>query len=154
MGHIFNTYGKRVHPNDGRVVGNLIVQALQVHDTTLYGDGLQTRSFRYMDDLIEGLIRFMNLPLAPNGASAFPGLINLGNPGEVTIRQMAERVIDLTGSSSRIVSKSLPADDRMQRKPDITLVRAHPGSRQPGVQLDAVLTKTIAYFDALLAPQS
>ncbi|MDZ4129120.1 MAG: UDP-glucuronic acid decarboxylase family protein [Hydrogenophaga sp.] len=154
VARIFNTYGPRMHPNDGRVVSNFIVQALQGQDITLYGDGLQTRSFCYVDDLIEGFIRFMDLPLAPDGGPGFPGPINLGNPGEFTIRQLAEKVIDLTGSSSQIVFKPLPADDPMQRKPDITQAQARLGSWQPGVQLEEGLTKTIAYFDTLLAQEA
>lgn len=151
VARIFNTYGPRMHPNDGRVVSNFIVQALQGQDITLYGSGEQTRSFCYVDDLIEGFIRFMDLPRAADGGPGFPGPINLGNPGEFTIRQLAEKVIALTGSSSQIVFKPLPADDPMQRKPDITLAQERLNQWQPAVQLEEGLGKTIAYFDELLS---
>lgn len=151
VARIFNTYGPRMHPNDGRVVSNFIVQALQGQDITLYGDGLQTRSFCYVDDLIEGFIRFMDLPLGEDGGPGFPGPINLGNPGEFTIRQLAEKVIDLTGSSSCIVFKPLPADDPMQRQPEISRARQYLNDWQPQVALDDGLGKTIAYFDQLLS---
>jgi UDP-glucuronate decarboxylase len=150
VARIFNTYGPRMHPNDGRVVSNFIVQALQGQDITLYGDGSQTRSFCYVDDLIEGFIRFMDLPREEDGGPGFPGPINLGNPGEFTIRQLAEKVIDLTGSASRIVFKPLPADDPMQRQPDISRARQYLNDWQPKVPLDDGLKKTIAYFDGLL----
>ena len=142
---IFNTYGPRMHPNDGRVVSNFIVQALKGEPITIYGKGDQTRSFCYVDDLIEGFVRMMDTP------DAVTGPINLGNPGEFTIRELAEKVIELTGSKSKLVFKKLPADDPMQRKPDITLAKKHLGGWKPGIQLDAGLKKTIAYFDALLA---
>lgn len=151
VARIFNTYGPRMHPNDGRVVSNFIVQALQGQDITLYGNGEQTRSFCYVDDLIEGFIRFMELPRAADGGPGFPGPINLGNPGEFTIRQLAEKVITLTGSRSQMVFKPLPADDPMQRKPDITLAQERLNQWQPAVQLEEGLGKTIAYFDALLS---
>ena len=150
VARIFNTYGPRMHPNDGRVVSNFIVQALQGQDITLYGDGSQTRSFCYVDDLIEGFIRFMDLPREEDGGPGFPGPINLGNPGEFTIRQLAEKVIDLTGSASRIVFKPLPADDPMQRQPDISRAREYLKDWQPRVALDDGLKKTISYFDGLL----
>ncbi len=140
---IFNTYGPRMHPNDGRVVSNFIVQALRGEPITLYGDGSQTRSFCYVDDLIEGMIRLMESPQDVTGP------INIGNPGEFTIRQLAERVVDLTGSRSKIVFKPLPADDPKQRQPDITLARKHL-DWQPAVTLEDGLKKTIAYFDNLL----
>ena len=150
VSRIFNTYGPRMHPNDGRVVSNFIVQALKGEDITLYGDGLQTRSFCYVDDLIEGFIRFMDVPWEVDGANqGFPGPINLGNPHEFTIRQLAEMVIKLTGASSKLVFKLLPADDPMQRKPDIGRAREVLGW-EPTVQLEAGLGKTIGYFEKLL----
>ena len=149
VARIFNTYGPRMHPNDGRVVSNFIVQALKGEDITLYGDGLQTRSFCYVDDLIEGFIRFMDVPWDVDGADqGFPGPINLGNPHEFTIRQLAEMVIKLTGASSKLVFKPLPSDDPMQRKPDIGRAREALGW-EPTVQLEAGLTRTIGYFEKL-----
>jgi UDP-glucuronate decarboxylase len=146
VARIFNTYGPRMHPNDGRVVSNFIVQALKGEDITLYGDGLQTRSFCYVDDLIEGFIRFMDVPWDVDGANqGYPGPINLGNPHEFTIRQLAEMVIKLTGASSKLVFKPLPADDPMQRKPDIGRARGVLGW-EPGVRLEAGLKQTIDYF--------
>ena len=147
---IFNTYGPRMHPNDGRVVSNFIVQALKNQDITLYGDGRQTRSFCYVDDLIEAFVRFMDLPARDDGGPGFPGPINLGNPREFTIRQLADSVISLTGSKSRIVFRPLPADDPLQRRPDIARAREYLGDWQPAVQLEEGLQKTIAYFDQLL----
>ncbi len=147
---IFNTYGPRMHPNDGRVVSNFIVQALKGEDITLYGDGQQTRSFCYVDDLIEGFIRFMDMPAGENGAPGYPGPINIGNPGEFTIRQLAEKVIALTGSGSKMVFHPLPFDDPMQRQPDITLARQYLNDWQPQIQLVEGLQKTISYFDDLL----
>jgi len=141
---IFNTYGPRMHPNDGRVVSNFIVQALQNREITVYGDGTQTRSFCYVDDLIEGLIRMMN------GPDDFIGPVNLGNPNEFTILELAERVIELTGSRSKIVFKELPADDPLQRQPDISLARKKL-DWQPQVQLEKGLKKTIAYFEQIAA---
>lgn len=135
---IFNTYGPRMHPNDGRVVSNFIVQALKSHDITIYGDGSQTRSFCYVDDLIEGMIRLMN-------TENFIGPVNIGNPGEFTIRQLAEKVIQLTGSSSKIISKPLPSDDPKQRQPDISLAKQKLGW-QPVIALEEGLKKTIEYF--------
>ena len=149
VARIFNTYGPRMHPNDGRVVSNFIVQALKGEDITLYGDGLQTRSFCYVDDLIEGFIRFMDVPWDVDGANqGFPGPINLGNPHEFTIRQLAEMVIKLTGASSKLVFKPLPSDDPMQRKPDIGRAREMLGW-EPTVQLEAGLARTIGYFEKL-----
>lgn len=143
VARIFNTYGPRMHPNDGRVVSNFIVQALKGEDITLYGDGSQTRSFCYVDDLVRGLMAFMD---SPEGTT---GPINLGNPGEFTIKQLAEQVIELTGSSSKLTHMPLPQDDPRKRKPDIT--RAHEQlGWQPEIALRDGLTKTIAYFDALL----
>jgi UDP-glucuronate decarboxylase len=149
VARIFNTYGPRMHPNDGRVVSNFIVRALQDQDITLYGDGLQTRSFCYVDDLIEGVIRFMDLPSESDGAPGFPGPLNLGNPIEFTIRALAEQVIGLTGARSRIVHQPLPADDPTQRKPDITQAKDRLGWT-PTVQLQEGLKRTIEYFDQRL----
>jgi len=143
VARIFNTYGPRMHPNDGRVVSNFVVQALKGQDITIYGEGSQTRSFCYVDDLIEGFIRLMDSP------DAITGPINLGNPNEFTIRQLAERVIALTGAKSKLVKRPLPADDPLQRKPDITKAKAIL-DWEPTIQLDAGLKKTIAYFDDLL----
>lgn len=148
VARIFNTYGPRMHPNDGRVVSNFIVQALRGEDITVYGEGQQTRSFCYVDDLIDGFLRFMELPGNP-GEPGFPGPVNMGNPVEFTIRQLAEKVIELTGSKSKLVFRPLPADDPMQRKPDITLAREKLGW-EPRVPLEQGLVRTIAYFDELL----
>ena len=151
VARIFNTYGPRMHPNDGRVVSNFIVQAIKGEDITLYGDGLQTRSFCYVDDLIKGFIRFMDVPWDVDGANqGFPGPINLGNPHEFTIRQLAEMVIKLTGASSKLVFKPLPSDDPMQRKPDIGRARGMLGW-EPTVQLEAGLARTIGYFEKMAA---
>src|SRR5215218_8558348 len=114
---IFNTYGPRMHPFDGRVVSNFIRQALRGEDITIFGDGQQTRSFCYVDDLVEGIIRMMN------GPDSFVGPVNLGNPGEFTIRQLAEQVIELTGSKSKLIQEPLPEDDPVRRRPDITLAK-------------------------------
>lgn len=149
VGRIFNTYGPRMHPNDGRVVSNFIVQALQGKDITLYGDGLQTRSFCYVDDLIEAFIRFMEIETA-DGKRAYPGPINIGNPGEFTIKELAEIVIDLTGSKSKITYHPLPKDDPMQRQPNITLAQKYLNNWEPRIQLKNGLEKTIKYFDTLL----
>ena len=151
VARIFNTYGPRMHPNDGRVVSNFIVQALKGEDITLYGDGLQTRSFCYVDDLIEGFIRFMDVPWDVDGANqGCPGPINLGNPHEFTIRQLAELVIELTGASSKLVFKPLPSDDPMQRKPDIGRATEVLGW-EPTVQLEQGLKRTIGYFEKMAA---
>ncbi len=150
VARIFNTYGPRMHPNDGRVVSNFIVQALSGEDITIYGEGLQTRSFCYVDDLIEGFIRFMDIPRGDDGALGFPGPINLGNPGEFTIRQLAEKVISLTGAKSKLVFKPLPSDDPMQRQPDITRAHEYLDGWVPQVPLEEGLKKTIFYFDQLL----
>ena len=133
-----------MHPNDGRVVSNFIVQALKGEPITIYGEGQQTRSFCYVDDLIEGFLRLMDTE------EGFPGPVNLGNPGEFTIRQLAEQVIKLTGSRSELVFKPLPSDDPLQRQPDISLARSKL-SWEPTVQLEAGLGKTIDYFRQLLA---
>lgn len=143
VGRIFNTYGPRMHPNDGRVVSNFIIQALQGQNITIYGDGSQTRSFCYVDDLVECMVRFMNSPVE------FVGPMNMGNPGEFTIRQLAEQVIAMTGSASKIVCEALPSDDPKQRRPDISLAREKL-NWEPQIALKEGLTKTIAYFDALL----
>lgn len=150
VARIFNTYGPRMHPNDGRVVSNFIVQALQGKDVTLYGDGSQTRSFCYVDDLIEGFVRFMDLPKGQNNNPGFPGPINLGNPNEFTILQLAEKILALSNSKSRIVFHPLPSDDPMQRQPDISLAKSQLGW-EPSIQLDTGLKKTIEYFDGLLS---
>lgn len=144
VARIFNTYGPRMHPNDGRVVSNFIVQALAGESITIYGEGCQTRSFCYVDDLVEGFVRLMDTD------PGFTGPVNLGNPNEFTIRQLAERVIELTGSRSKLVFRPLPVDDPMQRQPDIELARETLGW-EPTVQLDEGLRKTIAYFDELLS---
>ncbi|HCF2282625.1 SDR family oxidoreductase [Pseudomonas aeruginosa] len=146
IARIFNTYGPRMHPNDGRVVSNFIVQALRGDDITIYGEGQQTRSFCYVDDLVEGFLRLM----ASEGSITGP--INLGNPGEFTIRQLAERVLDLVGSSSSLVFKPLPQDDPQQRQPDISQAKAVLGW-EPTIMLDEGLSKTITYFDALLSEE-
>jgi UDP-glucuronate decarboxylase len=140
---IFNTYGPRMNPDDGRVVSNFIVQALRGEDITLFGDGTQTRAFCYVDDLIEGFLRMMATP------DDVTGPINLGNPTELPMRGLAERIIEVVGSKSRIVHRPLPVDDPMQRCPDITKARDMLGW-QPAVGLDEGLYRTIAYFDALL----
>jgi UDP-glucuronate decarboxylase len=150
VARIFNTYGPRMHPNDGRVVSNFIVQALKGEDITIYGEGQQTRSFCYVEDLIEGFMRFMDVPRATDGVPGYPGPINLGNPHEFTIRQLAEKVIQLTGSASKLVFMPLPSDDPMQRQPNITRARQHLNDWQPQVQLEQGLQTTIAYFDQLL----
>jgi UDP-glucuronate decarboxylase len=144
VARIFNTYGPRMHPNDGRVVSNFIVQALRGESITVYGDGRQTRSFCYADDLIDGFLKLMQTERGVTGP------INLGNPGEFTIRELAEMVIEMTGSASKIDFRPLPADDPMQRKPDITQATETLGWT-PRIALREGLTKTIAYFDQLLS---
>ena len=143
IGRIFNTYGPRMHPNDGRVVSNFIVQALRGEPITIYGEGGQSRSFCYVDDLVDAFVRYM----AHEGP--LPGPINLGNPGEFTIRQLAELVLELTGSASELVFEPLPSDDPQQRRPDIGLARAQLGW-EPKVQLREGLQRTIGYFEELL----
>ena len=140
---IFNTYGPRMNPSDGRVVSNFIVQALRGEDITIYGDGSQTRSFCYVDDLIEGMVRLMASP------ADFTGPCNLGNPGEFTIRQLAEKVIEYTGSNSKLVYRPLPSDDPLQRKPVIELAKKHL-DWEPNIALDEGLKKTIEYFRRVL----
>ena len=144
VARIFNTYGPRMHPNDGRVVSNFIVQALKGEDITLYGDGQQTRSFCYVDDLVRGLISLMDT------GDDITGPVNIGNPGEFTIRQLAEQVIDLTGSKSKLVFMPLPQDDPKQRQPNIGKAREILGW-EPEVRLRDGLTRTIAYFDGMLS---
>jgi len=141
---IFNTYGPRMHPNDGRVVSNFIVQALQGKDITIYGDGQQTRSFCYVDDLIDAMVRMMN------SEAGFPGPVNIGNPGEFTMLQLAETVLKLSGSKSKIVHEPLPSDDPKQRQPNIELAKSKLGW-QPKVNLEDGLKETIAYFKKVLA---
>jgi UDP-glucuronate decarboxylase len=143
VARIFNTYGPRMHPNDGRVVSNFIVQALKGDDITLYGDGQQTRSFCFVDDLVDGLIQLME------SRDGVTGPINLGNPGEFTIRELAEHVVELTGSNSKLVNKPLPQDDPRQRQPDITRAKSQL-NWAPSIELRDGLKKTIAYFDDLL----
>jgi len=140
---IFNTYGPRMHPNDGRVVSNFIVQALSGKDITIYGDGSQTRSFQYLDDLIEGMIRMMNT------SEDFTGPVNLGNPVEFTIRELAEMIIRLTKSRSKIVRLPLPPDDPTQRQPDIRLARKEL-DWDPKIPLEEGLKKTITYFASII----
>ena len=144
VARIFNTYGPRMHPHDGRVVSNFIVQALKGENITIYGEGSQTRSFCYVDDLIDGFLRLMATPADVTGP------VNLGNPNEFTIRELAEMVIELTGSRSRLVFERLPSDDPKQRRPDIGQATAVLGWR-PRTQLREGLQKTIGYFEALLA---
>jgi UDP-glucuronate decarboxylase len=143
---IFNTYGPNMHPNDGRVVSNFIVQALKNEDITVYGDGSQTRSFCYVDDLIDGFVRMMN------SKQGFTGPVNMGNPDEFTILELAEKVIDITGSRSKIIHKPLPSDDPKQRKPDITLAKQEL-DWEPKIKLEDGLVKTIAYFERLLSSE-
>jgi UDP-glucuronate decarboxylase len=139
---IFNTYGPRMHPADGRVVSNFIMQALRGEDITIFGDGSQTRSFCYVDDLIEGFLRLMDKP------AGFTGPVNIGNPVEFTIRELAEIVIEMTGARSKLIQLPLPSDDPTQRKPDISLARKELGW-EPAVQLREGLDRTIAYFRQL-----
>jgi Nucleoside-diphosphate-sugar epimerases len=141
---IFNTYGPRMDKNDGRVVSNFIVQALTGKDITIYGDGSQTRSFQYIDDLVEGMVRMMNT------GDDFTGPVNIGNPGEFSILELANEVIRLTGSKSKIIFKPLPQDDPRQRKPDISLAYEKLDGWKPIIKLEEGLTKTIAYFDKVL----
>ena len=142
VARIFNTYGPRMHPNDGRVVSNFIIQALRGEDITIYGDGSQTRSFCYVDDLIDAFLAMMD-------KDGITGPMNLGNPGEFTIKELAEKVIDLTGSKSKLTFKELPTDDPMQRCPDIAQAKSELGW-EPKVKLEDGLVKTIAYFESLM----
>ncbi|MBT8523557.1 SDR family oxidoreductase [Polynucleobacter paneuropaeus] len=141
---IFNTYGPRMHPNDGRVVSNFIVQALQGKDITIYGDGQQTRSFCYVDDLIDAMVKMMN------SEAGFPGPVNIGNPGEFTMLQLAETILKLSGSKSKLIYEPLPSDDPKQRQPNIELAKSKLGW-QPKVNLEDGLKETIAYFKKVLA---
>jgi len=141
---IFNTYGPKMHPNDGRVVSNFIVQALNNEDITIYGDGSQTRSFQYVDDLLEGMIRMMNTD------DHFLGPVNIGNPNEFTINELALKVIELTSSKSKIIYLPLPQDDPTQRKPDITLAKEKLNGWEPNIHLEEGLLKTIDYFQKIL----
>lgn len=141
---IFNTYGPRMNPNDGRVVSNFIVQALKGEDITIFGNGQQTRSFQYVDDLIEGMIRMMGT------RDEFTGPVNIGNPNEFTMLELAQSVLEITGSKSQIIYKPLPQDDPKQRQPEITLAHRELNGWQPKVQLKEGLTKTVKYFDQLL----
>lgn len=142
---IFNTYGPRMHPNDGRVVSNFIMQALRNQDITIYGDGLQTRSFQYVDDLVTGMLKMM----AKNN---FIGPVNMGNPGEFTILELAKKVIELTGSKSKIINLPMPADDPKQRKPDISLAKREL-DWEPSIKLEVGLIKTIDYFKKIVGIQ-
>ncbi len=141
---IFNTYGPRMSMNDGRVVSNFIVQALKGEDITIYGDGKQTRSFQYVDDLVEGMVRMMET------RDSILGPVNIGNPGEFTMLELAKKVIELTGSKSRIIFEPLPQDDPRQRKPDISLAEKELGGWQPGIKLNEGLQYTIDYFRKLI----
>jgi len=143
VARIFNTYGPRMHPNDGRVVSNFIVQALSNQPITIFGDGSQTRSFCYVDELIEAFVRLMATD------DEFTGPVNTGNPAEFTIKELAEKVLALTGSSSQLIYKPLPSDDPIRRKPDIALAREKLGW-EPNVTLEEGLKKTIAYFDKIM----
>ncbi|MBB1600107.1 UDP-glucuronic acid decarboxylase family protein [Variovorax sp. UMC13] len=142
---IFNTYGPRMHANDGRVVSNFIVQALKGEDITIYGNGQQTRSFCYVDDLLEAMLRMMGT------GDHFPGPVNIGNPNEFSMLELANKVIELTGSKSKLVRLPLPSDDPKQRQPDISVAQKELGGWTPTTQLDEGLGKTIAYFDQLLS---
>ena len=144
VARIFNTYGPNMHPNDGRVVSNFIMQALQNKPITIYGDGSQTRSFCYVDDLIEVFIRLMNTP------DEFVGPVNTGNPDEFTILELANKIIEMTASKSEIVFHDLPSDDPTQRQPDITLAK-EVMKWEPEIKLEAGLKKTIPYFESLLS---
>jgi UDP-glucuronate decarboxylase len=148
VARIFNTYGPRMHPNDGRVVSNFIVQALRGENITIFGNGSQTRSFCYVDDLIEGILRFMDLPSGPEGQPGPPGPINLGNPVEFSMLELASMVIELTGSKSQIIHLPLPQDDPLQRKPDISLAKQYL-NWNPEIHVREGLSKTIAYFASL-----
>ena len=141
---IFNTYGPNMNPHDGRVVSNFIVQALKGEDITIFGDGSQTRSFQYVDDLIEGTVRMMN------SEKGFTGPVNLGNQGEFTMLQLAQTVLDITGSKSKLIHLPLPKDDPQQRKPDTSLAYAKLNGWESKVKLEDGLKKTISYFDKLL----
>lgn len=149
VARIFNTYGPRMHPNDGRVVSNFVVQALNGENITLYGDGEQTRSFCFVEDLIDGFLKFMDITADTSGQLGFPGPLNLGNPCEFTIRQLAQLIIEMTGSKSKMVFLPLPSDDPQQRQPDISLAR-NLLQWEPEVQLKNGLQKTVEYFDSMM----
>ena len=153
VARIFNTYGPRMHPNDGRVVSNFIVQALRGEDITIFGDGTQTRSFCFVEDLIDAFILFMNPGLDNEASKNYPGPLNLGNPGEFTILELATTIIKATGSSSKLKFNKLPPDDPMQRRPDISLAGKLLGWT-PKVDLNSGLNETIAYFENLLANET
>ncbi|MCM8533400.1 MAG: SDR family oxidoreductase [Lentisphaeraceae bacterium] len=140
---IFNTYGPRMHPNDGRVVSNFIVQALSGKDITIFGDGSQTRSFCYVDDLLDGMVKSINSP------RDFQGPVNIGNPGEFTIKELAEKVVELTGSKSKVIYQDLPSDDPTRRRPDISLAKEKL-NWQPSIKLNEGLEKTISFFKSEL----
>lgn len=144
---IFNTYGPKMEPDDGRVVSNFIIQALEGKDITIFGDGTQTRSFQYVSDLVDGMIRMMNTD------ESCTGPINIGNPGEFTMLELAQEILEITGSKSKIIHLPLPADDPTQRQPDITLAQKHLNGWEPKIPLREGLEKTIAYFDQLLKEQ-
>jgi UDP-glucuronate decarboxylase len=148
VARIFNTYGPRMHPNDGRVVSNFVVQALKGEDITLYGDGSQSRSFCYVDDLVEGFVRLMAT------SAEVTGPVNLGNPVEFTMRELADLVLELTGAKSQIVLRPLPSDDPRQRQPDISLAKKTLGGWEPKTPLREGLTHVIAYFDKLLREEA
>ncbi|PIB38706.1 UDP-glucuronic acid decarboxylase family protein [Maribacter sp. 4G9] len=145
---IFNTYGPRMEPDDGRVVSNFIMQALQGKDITVFGEGTQTRSFQYVSDLVDGMIKMMDTD------DDFIGPINIGNPGEFTMLELAQNIIEITGSKSKIIHLPLPSDDPMQRKPDISLAKEKLKDWEPSVDLKSGLIKTIEYFDNMLQDQS
>ena len=147
VARIFNTYGPRMHPNDGRVVSNFIIQALQNEDITIYGDGSQTRSFCYVDNLIDGLIKLME------SGDDFTGPVNIGNPNEFTIKELAEKIIEMTQSTSKLINKSLPDNDPVRRQPDITLANKILGWK-PTVELEEGLTHTINYFSEIPSSQA
>ncbi|MET1258062.1 UDP-glucuronic acid decarboxylase family protein [Flagellimonas sp. DF-77] len=145
---IFNTYGPRMEPDDGRVVSNFIMQALQGQDITIFGDGTQTRSFQYVSDLVDGMIKMMDTE------DEFIGPINIGNPGEFTMLELAQNIIDITGSKSKIIHLPLPSDDPMQRQPNIDLAKEKLKDWEPSIDLREGLTRTINYFDGMLKDQS
>jgi UDP-glucuronate decarboxylase len=145
---IFNTYGPKMEPDDGRVVSNFIMQALKGQDITIFGDGMQTRSFQYVSDLVEGMIRMMNSP------DDFTGPVNIGNPGEFTMLELASEIIDITDSKSKIIHMPLPKDDPTQRQPDISLAKEKLDGWEPKIPLREGLTKTIEYFDQLIKDEN
>ena len=149
VARIFNTYGPRMHPNDGRVVSNFIVQALLGKDITIFGEGLQTRSFCFVDDLVEGFLRFMELPSGADNKLGFPGPINLGNPVEFSMIELAQLVLKITGSKSKLLYLPLPLDDPKQRKPDISLAKEKL-DWEPKIKLEQGLIETANYFESLL----